>query len=1232
MFRAIFVLFLSAIPAFAQRDAKIPDPDPELERQSFIVAPGFEVTLWAADPLLDKPIQMNWDSAGRLWVATSEVYPQIEPGQKANDKVLILEDTKGTGKADKVTVFADGLLIPTAVLPGDGGAYVANSTEIVHLSASKRGGKADQRRIVLSGFGTEDTHHIIHTFRWGPDGCLYFNQSIYIHSHVETPTGVQRLNAGGIWRFRPETNELSVFARGWINPWGHAFDKYGQSFVTDGAGGEGINHAIPGAYFMESKGPHAGRILHGLNPGSPKYCGLEILSGRHLPDDWQGDLITNDFRGHRVCRFKLQDDGSTFSSRELPELIKTNHPAFRPIDVKMGPDGAIYIADWYNPIIQHGEVDFRDPRRDHTHGRIWRVTAKGRPLVKKPDLVTSTVPQLLEHLKDPEGWTREQVRRVLKERGKEKVLPDLAAWVTKLDPKNPAIDSNRLEALWLYQALDVPEPSLLSLALTSKDSNVRAAACRVVGGWAGKAPVSVVQMSIDSFLLVARSLKLADVMRAARSAGLVNVRELVVPKGKQTFIADQGSVKDVQAFGASVVKGGIHPVTLADLTRIEIGKLSATGGDPLVQLEARVRDDHARVRLEAIRALSAVNSAKAAGVAVAALYYPLDRTLDYGLWLTARELAPQWLPEYLAGKGLGYVGELDHLAFLIDAVGAKEAISPLRKSLESSHSLNTRAWEVVARLGDGEDVGAALRRAYRHVNADFRRSVLAAVEEVARDRRVKPPDDVIALVLGWSEADKMDRETRCRLVGIWKVESERSVLESVAVNPGDIRNAERRAAIDALLELGGGKTRDFLIRSLTESRVEPLSRVLVLSALVRVDPNLAAKRSVEFLVNPTVPAENFYELFSAFLRKKGSPQLLIRALAGKTLPHDVAKVGIRALRASAQNSPELIAALTKAGNLKAARPYPTEAEVKQLTGEVSKLGDPIRGELVFRKKENQCLNCHAIGGAGGRVGPDLTGVGASAQIDYLVESLLNPNKAVKEGYHAVKVTTLGGKVVQGVPVKEANGELTLRDSEDKEVVIPVNQIDEKVPTRSLMADGLADPLTKQELLDLVRFLSELGKVGPYGPSTSRLVRRWQTVDGGNANTNKMRQARIAAVADPGQSFLWLPAYSTAGGNLPLADLPKFTVWNNTAAQSVVRCQLDVTTAGKVRLKFNDATGLAVYLGSAPVEAKSEIDLNVPTGMQTVTLIVDRSLRKQDLRIELDDVAGSPARATIVGGK
>ena len=312
------VACLVTIPGLlvAQRDLKqIPDPDPQKELASFQVHPDCRVNLFVSDPAIAKPIQMNFDAEGRLWIASSEVYPQIKPGEKPTDKILVVEDKDGDGKADLTRVFADGLLIPTGVLPGDGGVYVVNSTELLHLSDTDGDGKADRRRVVLSGFGAEDTHHLLHTLRWGPDRALYMNQSIYIHSHIETPWGVRHLNGGGIWRFEPQRMRLEVLARGFVNPWGHHFDQWGQSFATDGAYREGINYVFPDSVFVTA--PGATRTVRGLNPGSPKHCGLELVSGRHFPPNWQGLCITNDFRGNRTCRFQLSENGSAYLSKQL---------------------------------------------------------------------------------------------------------------------------------------------------------------------------------------------------------------------------------------------------------------------------------------------------------------------------------------------------------------------------------------------------------------------------------------------------------------------------------------------------------------------------------------------------------------------------------------------------------------------------------------------------------------------------------------------------------------------------------------------------------------------------------------------------------------------------------------------------------------------------------------------------------------------------------------------------
>ncbi len=1161
------LLLLSPSLAFAQNDAKVPDPDPELERKTFTVAPGFEVSLFAADPLLAKPIQMNFDPQGRLWIASSEIYPQIKPGEKANDKIIVLEDTNGDGKADKTTVFADGLLIPTGLEPGDGGVYVANSTELVHLSASKPGGKADKRKVLLSGFGTEDTHHIIHTFRWGPDCRLYFNQSIYIHSHIETPSGVKRLNAGGIWRYNPDKTELDVFARGWVNTWGHAFDKYGQSLATDGAGGEGINHAIPGGYYLTSVGPHAQRLLHGMNPGSPKYCGLEVISGRHFPDDWQGDVVTNDFRGHRVCRFKLQEDGSTFAAREMTEVIKSNHPAFRPIDVKMGPDGALYIADWYNPIIQHGEVDFRDPRRDHTHGRIWRVTAKGRDLVKKPKLVDASIPELLEQLKSPEQWTRQQAKRVLKERGAEKVLPELEKWAKKHAESNSPDYRLLLESLRLYEAF----------------------------GATASLPPDAREATHAAF----------DLLTGLQFCSQPEVAALA------TRILAESGVRDDR-------------------------KVS--------MIAASCAHSHPRVRMEAVRALAGIRHPASAALALTVLDKPMDRILDYSLWLTVRELEPYWLPEFKSGK-LTFGGDAKKLAFALNAIGNKDTVKPVLALIDSGkvpkenvHGL----YLLLAQIGGSEELGKVFAHADRDtgVSADQRNALFLALEDGVRTRKIAAPKNADQLHAVIDEINTQpDSKTRpasrsaLRLAGLWKVGGLRPALEGIAKSEKAIDPVDRAAALEGLALFGDASAKTFITK-LSGAEQKPDVRRLALVALAAIDTPVAATEAAKFLPDAK-PDEALIDLFAAFVNRRGGATVLAKALADKKLPADVAKIGLKAVRAAGQPADDLTAALTKAGDLTATRKPPTEAEVKALAADALKAGDAARGEAVYRRKELQCLACHAYGGAGGQVGPDLTSVGASAQADYVVDSLLLPHKAIKEGFDVTRIVTTEDQVVQGIKVREGNGVLVLRTAEDKEITIPVKDIAERTKsTKSLMPEGLTDQLTKQDFTDLVRYISELGKVGgAYAPSKARVVRRWQVIEPTNANLNAFRRARVSAAAEAENSFSWAPAYSKVSGDLPLAEQPKFTVWNDTAPQTVLRFQLDVTTAGAAKLKFNSVAGLTVYVGNTPIEPKPETVLDLKTGVQTVTILIDRSKRAtEDVRIELDDVEKSPARVAVVGGK
>ena len=1116
-------------------------PHKDQPHPTFILADtNLEVTLWAENPLLAKPIAMNWDARGRLWIASSSLYPQIEPGQAQDDKILILEDTNGDGKADKTTVFADGLLIPTGIEPGDGGCYVGQSTELLHFKDTDGDGIADQRRVVLSGFGTEDTHHILHTLRWGPDGQLYMNQSIYIHTHAETPHGVVRLNSGGTLALRPDTLELGVTMKGLVNGWGHVWDDYGQEFQTDGAGGAGINWNFPQATFLTYEG--ARRIIGSVSPGSyPKFCGLELIKSERFPKEWQGNAVTLDFRANRMVRFEIIEQGAGYTTKQH-EFLRSTNVTFRPIDIKLGPDGALYIADWSNPIIQHGEVDFRDPRRDREHGRIWRISYKGGKDVKAPQVAelvrAKNDSKLLNELLSPNEWSQKQARRELIGEVKTESKSTLEKVIGKA--QKGAADSNTAEnerrllnLLWVRQAIDSVDQNLLDQLLNAKDGRIRAAAVRVLAYWAGNTP------------------------------GI-----------------------------ATLAKPRIDPNKALDL------------------LAKRITDDHPRVRIEALRALARIPTARSAELALSALDKgQVEGFLDYALWLTINDLAEPWAAAVDSGAWK-MEGREKQLQFALKAIEPKLATKLMTKVIGDKPLPRDGSGGMIELIGQAGGP-AQLRQLFDQVLAngftdEATARALNQLTEAARLRNSRPNGNVENVSKLIEAGNSSVRASAAKLAGTWKLASAAPALGKLA-NDAATSVSLRQASIEGLRDLGG-RTSITALRSLAKDKDSSIQRSAA-AALATTDLNGSMPQILE-VISATAKEDDALVLWRSLLATKGASVALTRALATNSLPEPAAKAGLRAAREGGRNEPNLIMALNRSGGLSDASAELTEGEIHSIAYEVTK-GNPANGEKVYRSKQLGCVMCHSIGGAGGKVGPDMTSLGASTPVvDYIVESVLLPNKRVKEGFNSVQVVTKDGEDLSGNLVRETSEELILRDATAKEISIPKRNIQSRKMGGSLMPSGLVDFITPQERLDLYAFLKELGKQGPYDATKQNVARVWRlNAKVGTANADELLKSDLRGKD-------WTPVYSMVSGEVTRTDLLEELGGKDTVIWAASR--FSTSKAGPVRLQISGPASPKAWVDGKAVGGNSEVTVDLPAGPHTFYIKLNPSDLTQRLKLESND--------------
>lgn len=450
------------------------------ERASFVLDKNYNIELFASETLgIAEPTAMRWDEKGRLWVLCIPTYPQPLPGQPANDRLIVLEDTNKDGRADVSTIFADNLNIPLGFELGHGGVYLGEQTRLLLLKDTNNDLRCDTREVLFSGFGTHDSHQTINSFTWSPGGELFFSHGLSIHSFVETAYGLKKAHRASIWRFRPHLSQLDniIDQNGASeNPWGITFGDWGEMFSK--SNDTGVFFTSPAL------------VLSNLKSFVPEIGGTHIKSGiveiprsSHLPQDIRNDLIIAGYYNNKVERMKMIEDGAGFKARLIEPLLSSTGKNFRPVDIKTGPDGALYILDWYNPIIGHYQASLRDPDRDKVHGRVWRITAKNRPLSSHPDLAKKSISELFNELSSTEYWVRYQTRRLVFSKSASEVIPALNKWVEEI---NVSDDKNLMAALTVYENFETVNTDLLQKALRSRHHGSRAYALQVVARWANR--------------------------------------------------------------------------------------------------------------------------------------------------------------------------------------------------------------------------------------------------------------------------------------------------------------------------------------------------------------------------------------------------------------------------------------------------------------------------------------------------------------------------------------------------------------------------------------------------------------------------------------------------------------------------------------------------------------------------------------------------------------------------
>jgi putative heme-binding domain-containing protein len=1011
-------------PAPVENVSTLPHRTPAEERKALHVPPGFEIQLVAAEPDIHKPLNLAFDDLGRLWVTDTVEYPFPKPeGTPGRDTVKILSDFGPDGRAGKIQTFADGLNIPIGLLPYPSGreAIVHNIPNIYLMKDSDGDGRADVRQVLYGIIGHRDTHGMTNAFSWGFDGWIYACHGFANESKVQgSDHRPIQMNSGNTYRFKPDGSHAEYITHGQVNPFGLAFDPLGNLYSSD-CHSRPVYQLLRGAWYPSFGKPDDGlgfgpeMVTH--DHGSTGIAGIVYYAADQFPEAFRDNVFIGNVVTNRINRDRIEWHGSTPKGIEQPDLVWSEDNWFRPVDIELGPDGALYVADFYNRIIGHYEVDLRHPGRDRTSGRIWRIVYRGAEGKQPPaplmvDRTKSSVNDLIVDLGHPNLVVRMTAANQLVERAA-KGEDVVAAVRSIMRHETPA--RQRVHGLWVLQRLEAFDEDIWRNCATDPDRELRVHQLKTL--------IERTVFSNSTKALATRALEDPDafVRRAAAEAlgarpALTNIRPLLALRQKTP--ADDNHL--------------IHVARMALRDQ-----LKTTGTWEWLDTPGLKRD-----QLKSPRTWEWLDT----------------------LGLTERDRRD------IADVALG-VPSADSAAYLL---------AYLQKINETPGNW-LRFVHHIARYGAPDQMGGLTDLVGHASQHDDRvqAGLIKAMHQGFQERGTPPSAEMHRLavtharsLLGSGDAGKID--LGIELASGLQLKETQETLREVALRTATA-SAHRSAAMTALMAINAAGN-DALVASVLRDPAEPIELREAGAGLLAASSN-AVDRAVLAELLPLAPGRLQTAIAAGLARRRDGAEALLDAIAAGKASARLLQEQRVAVALKGANPPKLDERMR---SLLAGLP-PADQKLSALmdrrrAGFRATSHRPEAGAPVFEKN---CAICHQLGGKGAKVGPQLDGIG-SRGLDRLVEDILDPNRNVDQTFRVTVLALKDGRVVSGLLLREEGEVLILADAQGKDVRVPRSSVEERQTSPlSPMPANLAEQIAEDDFDRLLAYL--LSRREPTNP-------------------------------------------------------------------------------------------------------------------------------------------------------